>query len=38
VGSNYEGVTGLIAFDKDAQRSAQPYLKLKNVDGVLVPR
>jgi branched-chain amino acid transport system substrate-binding protein len=38
LGSTYEGVTGLVAFDKDGQRSAQPYLKLKYTDGAVTKR
>jgi branched-chain amino acid transport system substrate-binding protein len=33
IGKSYHGVTGPIVFDDKGQRSAQPYLKLKIVNG-----
>lgn len=33
IGKSYSGVTGPITFDDKGQRSAQPYLKLKIVNG-----
>lgn len=38
LGGKYDGVTGLIVLDGEAQRSAQPYLKLKYVDGAVAQR
>jgi branched-chain amino acid transport system substrate-binding protein len=36
--AGYEGATGTITFDADGQRSKQPYLKQKIVDGVAQTR
>ncbi len=36
LGKDYDGVTGPIVLDADGQRSAQPYLHLKVVDGKAV--